>query len=389
MKRREFLQAGAASAALLPTPRALGANDRIRTALIGAGGRGRSIARWVNDLPNAEVAAVADLYAPRRDQAVEQLGNPCKPVDHYKRILDDKTIDGVLIGAPDHWHAPLILEVAAAGKDVYCEKPITQNAAEGEKLLQGVESSAQIVQTGTQQRSWDHFIQAKDVIHSGALGQVTFIECYWYQNYRVSEKVEHFDTSKLDWDLWLGDRPKQPFDPMKFRRWRFFWDFGGGIFTDLLTHWIDTIQWIMDSPAPKTVQASGTTHFQHWVETPDTVVGTMLYPQNFTVMHHSSMIGSLEGGGIVFRGEKAMLKLTRDGFALYPEGIIKPEITRLSKPRMQVRRSGDGTRTNVANWLDCMRSRQQPNAPVRAGVEAALTAHLCNQAMREKRIVTV
>ena len=389
MNRRDFLHAGVASAALLPTPNVLGANDRIHVALIGAGGRGRSITRWVKEIPDAEVVAVSDLYTPRRDQAVEQFGKPCKAVKHYKQILDDKSIDGVMIGAPDHWHVPLVLEAIAAGKDVYCEKPITQNIAEGEKLIAGVEASSQVVQTGTQQRSWDHYIHAKDVIQSGALGQITFVECYWYQNYRVSQKVEKFDTSKLDWDLWLGTRKKQPFDPMKYRRWRFFWDFGGGIFTDLLTHWIDTIQWIMDSPTPHTVQATGTTHFQDWVETPDTVVGTMIYPKNFTVMYHSSMIGSLEGGGIVFRGDKAMLKLTRDGFALYPEGTIKQELTHLPEARIEVRRSGDGTKSNVANWLDCMRSRKQPNSYVRAGVEAANTSHLCNLAMLEKRIVTV
>ena len=200
---------------------------------------------------------MSDLYTPRRDQAVEQFGKPCKPVKHYKQILDDQSIDGVLIGTPDHWHVPLVLEAIAAGKDVYCEKPITQNIAEGEKLIAGVEASNQVVQTGTQQRSWDHYIHAKDIIQSGALGQITFVECYWYQNYRVSQKIEKFDTSKLDWDLWLGTRKKQPFDPMKYRRWRFFWDFGGGIFTDLLTHWIDAIQWIMDSPAPHTRPGHG------------------------------------------------------------------------------------------------------------------------------------
>jgi len=128
----------------------------------------------------------------------------------------------------------------------------------------------------------------------------------------------------------------------------------------------------MDSPTPHTVQATGTTHFQDWVETPDTVVGTMIYPKNFTVLYHSSMIGSLEGGGIVFRGDKAMLKLTRDGFALYPEGSVKQELTHLPEARIEVRRSG-----------------KRPNSHVRAGVEAANTSHLCNRAMLEKRIVSV
>ncbi len=386
MQRRQFLQASAA--ATLPTATATGANDRINVALIGAGGRGRSVARWVHNRNDAAITTVCDVYTPRLEQALGQFGPNCKSEKHYKNVLEDKSIDGVLIGTPDHWHVPLVLEAIAAGKDVYCEKPVTQNAGEAGRLLQGVESSSQIVQTGTQQRSWDHFLQARNVISSGELGQITFVEMFWYQDYMRSKQIENIDPSQLDWDLWLGTRQKQSFDPMKYRHWRFFWDFAGGIFTDLLTHWIDVVQWYMDSPQPSKVLGSGTTHFQDWVETPETVTATILYPSNYTVLYHSSMIGSLEGGGIVFRGSKAMMKLNRDGFSVYPEGIIQQEITRLPEPSLHVPRTGDGTKSNVENWLECMRNRKQPNATVRAGVEAANTAHLCNQAMREQRVVT-
>src|SRR5205085_7170362 len=128
--------------------------------------------------------------------------------------------------------------------------------SEGEKLIGEVERSGRVVASGTQQRSWDHYLLAKQMVDAGRLGQITLAQCYWYQDYLRERRPEtEIDVSKLDWKKWLGPAPDQPFDPIKFRRWRFFWDFGGGIFTDLMTHWIDVIQWFMKSPRPQTVTA--------------------------------------------------------------------------------------------------------------------------------------
>jgi predicted dehydrogenase len=365
-----------------------GPNDRIRVALIGAGGRGRSVARLVHRDKGAEVMAVCDVYGPRREQAAQQFGPVAKQVKDYRAILDDKGIDAVIIGTPDHWHTSMVLDAVAAGKDVYCEKPVTQRLDEGDKLIAGVEKSGRVVATGTQQRSWDHYLEAKDLIQRGELGRITYVETYWFQNYTKSNQVEDIDLSQLDWKQWLGPRPAQPFDAIKFRRWRFFWDFGGGVFTDLMTHWIDVIQWFMNSPVPKEVHATGATHFATWFEAPDTATATIHFPNNYTVMYHSSMSGSLDGGGIIFRGDKALMKLTRDGFAVYPEGVIRAEDTRYPEPSVERKATTEGTKTNVENWLECIRTRRTPNANIRAGVEAARTSHLANIAMRERRIVT-
>jgi predicted dehydrogenase len=386
MKRRDFLQAGAAATLLAPQ-RILGANDRVRVALIGAGGRGRSVTRYARQAPNVDVVAVSDVYVPRREQAAQELGGPAKPAKDYRDILGRKDIDGVIIATPDHWHTPMVLEAISAGKDVYCEKPVTHRPEEGDKLIAGVEGSKQVVATGTQQRSWDHYLAAKDIVDSGELGQITFVEMWWYQNYLTSKDPGEVDVSQLDWEQWLGAQPKQPFDAMKFRRWRFFWDFGGGIFTDLMTHWIDVVQWYMKSPQPQRVQASGSTHATTWLEAPDTVTATILYPQNYTVLYRTTLVGSLEGGGIQFRGSKAMLRLTRDGFALYPEGVVRAELTNLPEPTKTMQQTGDGTKTNIENWIACIRSRKTPNANIRAGVEAARTSHLANIAMRQEKIV--
>ena len=145
----------------------------------------------------------------------------------------------------------MTLDAVAAGKDVYCEKPVTHRIEEGDQLIQGVESSKRVVATGTQQRSWDHYILAKQLIDTGRLGKVTSVQTWWFQNYLKHVPTPEINARDLDWKAWLGSAPDQPFTDLKYRRWRFFWDFGGGAFTDLMTHWIDAVQWIMESPNPK------------------------------------------------------------------------------------------------------------------------------------------
>jgi predicted dehydrogenase len=386
MQRRDFLLS-AAPVALAPQ-RVLGANDRIRIGLIGTGGRCTYLGTRLKDLPGTEIVAACDVYEPRRLAAAEKMGPQAQTAADYRKVLDRTDVDAVVIGSPDHWHVPMTLDAVAAGKDVYVEKPVTHELSEGERLLRAVEKSGRIVATGTQQRSWDHYLLAKEIVESGRLGQITLVQCYWYQNYLRRPRTElEVEASRLDWKSWLGPARDQPFDPGRYRRWRFYWDFGGGIFTDLMTHWIDVIQWYMQSPAPKTVQASGSTHALHAWECPDTVNCSLLFPNNYTVIYYGTMVGSLEGGGIIFRGSEGMMKLTRDGFWVYREGQIPAENTAMPEPSMVVKNTGDGTVTNLKNWLDCIRSRKTPNAHLRAGVEAARTAHLANQAMREATII--
>jgi predicted dehydrogenase len=390
MNRRDFVTT-AASGTLLANGRALGANDRIRIGLLGTGGRCMYLASLLKALPGNEIVQTCDVYEPRRVAAAEKMGPQARPVEDYRTVLDNKEIDAVVVGAPDHWHTPMTLDAVAAAKDVYVEKPVTHTVAEGARLIAGVEASGRVVATGTQQRSWDHYLLAKEVIDSGRLGQITLAQCYWYQNYlgRPSDHapVNRIDPSKLDWKRWLGAAPEQPFDEVKYRRWRFFWDFGGGIFTDLMTHWIDVIMWYMKSPVLESVQASGATHALRDLQCPDTVNCCIQFPNNYSAVYYGTMNGSLDGGGILFRGSEAMMKLTRDGFWVYREGKIPAEGTALPEPDMIVRSSGDGTRTNLQNWLDSIRSRKTPNAHLRAGVEAATVSHLTNQAMRDARMV--
>jgi len=386
MHRRGFLKA--AAVAPFAAGRVLGANNRIRAALIGSGGRGKDLVRFIKNLPDVEMVAACYVFEPRYLEAAQIMGSQAETIKDYRRVLDRKDIDAVIIATPDHWHTTMTLEAMAAGKDVYCEKPVTHDLSEGDKLIAGVERSGRVVATGTQQRSWDHYILAKQIIDSGRLGQITFVRTWWYQDYVRTSKLSPIDQSKLDWEQWLGPAPKQPFELTRFRRWRLFWDFGGGVLTDLMVHWIDVVQWFLDSPSLKSVRASGVTHAVKGVETPDTVSVTMEFPQNYTAIYYGSMVGTLEDGGIVFRGTKGMLELTREGFKFYREGTLDKE-TREAPPEIAVKKTGDGTISNLANWLDCIRSRKMPNSHVRAAVASARTAHLANKAMRENRIIEV
>ena len=399
MQRREFLRTGAITA--LASQRVLGANDRIGVALIGCGGRGRGVTAYVPKIGGAEVRGVSDVYVPRRQQAAEQFGSTAKPFNDYRDVLNDKDIDAVVIGTPDHWHAPMTIEAVAAGKDVYVEKPVTHHLAEGDRLVRAVEESGQVVATGTQQRSWKHFLEAKELIDKGVLGKITFVRCHWSQNYSRfgSNPAPEVDLAQLDWDQWLGSAPKQPFNKTRFRFWRFFWDFGGGSITDLMTHWIDVIQWFMESPQPEEVHAAGTTYTQDWLEAPDTVTATMLFPEGYMAAYEGNMTFGLLGGGIVFRGDRAMMTLNRLGYNVYEEGARPFEAVSLPEPIHHFSRSeetstleridGTGTYDNVRNWLDCIRDRSKPNAHIRAGVEAAATSHWANKALREKKVLQV
>ena len=388
MNRRTFFSTAAATG-LLARQRVMGANERVRVGLIGSGGRGTYVAGIAAKIRDCEVVATADAAPGRREATAVKMGPQAKPVTDYRQILDNNEIDAVIIGSPDHWHARMVLDAVAAGKDVYCEKPVTHDVSEGDKLIAGVEQSKRVVATGTQQRSWDHFILAKQLIDSGQIGQVIMAQTYWYQNYiRLKWREEQLDPTTVDWKAWLGSAPDQPFSLVRFRHWRFFWDFGGGAFTDLMTHWIDVVQWFMNSPTLKTVQASGTTHVLTELQCPDTVNAAILYPENYTATYSGTMTSSIEDGGIVFRGTNGAMRLTRDGFTVYREATPKKNDMFLPDPEITMKSSGDGTISNVENWLSCIRSRKLPNAHIRAGVQAARTSHLANQAMRQGKIIS-
>ena len=371
--RRSFLTATALTA--ISQSRIMGANDRIHVGAIGTGGRCGQLLRALEAAGGNELVAVCDVYEPRR-KATRAKSPAAKEYTDHRELLDNKEIDAVVIASPDHWHVAMTTDAVSAGKDVYVEKPVTHTMEEGEPFIKAVRATDRIVQCGMQQRSWEHFRTAAEMIQSGKLGKVTQVRTYWFQNYNGHSKRPEVDTAQLDWKRWLGSAPEQPFEADRFFTWRWYWDFGGGAMTDLFTHWIDVVHMVMKSDAPLQAQLIGSRYVFPQRDCPDTLDASYEYP-GFLVSYDGTMISSVDDGGLEFRGTDATMKLTREGFQIFPEG------KNWHAPEMTVQSKGDGTITHMSNFLDCVRSRKQPNAPVETGVSAARPGHIGNMAYRK------
>ncbi len=372
--RRSFLVAGGLTA--VASTRAFGANDRLRIGVIGAGGRMQSLLSSAENtgLP-FEIAAISDVYTPRRDE-VKTRPSAAMAATHvdYRNVLDDNTVDAVIIATPDHWHVRIAVDALAAGKDVYLEKPVTHTIEEGATLGRAVRSSKQILQCGMQQRSWVHFRNAVDLIQGGSLGRITQVRTYWWQNYGSSWAPKPVDVAQLDWKQWLGGAPDQPFSLEKYNRWRWYWDFGGGAMTDLFAHWIDVVQWAMKADEPTTAFMLGDKYiFKDW-DCPDTIQAALRYP-GFGVVYEGMMSSSIDDGGLEFRGTEATLKISRAGMSIFRENVKGDR-----NPVSREESFEDGTTPHMRNFFDCIKTRRQPNAPVETGIAAARAGHIANLA---------
>ena len=381
--RRTFFTtaAGLAIGARVSAQTLTGANDRVRIGVIGTGGRARGLMNQLKGIAGAELVAVCDVYEPRMLQAADIAGPAALKVSDYRRILDNREIDAVLIGTPDHWHKTMTLDAVSAGKDVYVEKPVSHTIEEGAEMVRAIEASKQVVQTGTQQRSWEHWVLGKQIIDSGKLGQITFVHTYWYQHARAGNYAA-VAMDKLDWKAWLGPAPDQPFRPERFFQWRHFWDFGGGCLTDLMTHWIDVVHWYMDVEAPlSAVTIARSYNIKLW-ELPDTVTTTLEFPKNFLAAYLGTYVSRVDDGGLEFRGDRATLKIDRTRLAVYRDDAPYAPGSLTSEPEIFVRSSGDGSIAHLQNWIDCIRSRKTPAANIRVAHQAARTAHIANASLR-------
>ena len=404
LTRREFvskttrgaLALGAGMAVARPWARVLGANDRIRLGVIGPGGRGRALMRATKAIPSVELAAVCDVYDENARRALEMTDGKAQRFTDYRRLLDSKDLDGVIIGTPDHWHAPMIIDSVSAGKDIYCEKPMTHKLDEGPKIIEAVGASDRIVQIGMQQRSWDLFIRGREIVKSGHLGKIALVNTWWYQNaYRGTRRMDLKAPKPpgLDWDRWMGSAPKHDYEVARFRQWRHFRASGGGGLTDLLTHLIDVVQWYTGAATPASAMALGGNYqLKHW-EWPETVTAALEYPEGFSVNYSQSYITRHEGHRITFRGTLATLEINRSQLAVYEEGtrdipspLYEDEVMPANRrPVIQMKSIQDGTFPHLRNFVDCMRSRKEPNAPVTIGHEAVRGPHLANMSYLKGR----
>ncbi len=390
LTRRTFLGAAAAAVA---APRAFAADEAVRVGCIGTGGRCRQLLRALNRIPGVRVVALCDVD----DTAVAATRPQADPnaftTRHYKELLDRKDVHAVLVATPDHWHVPVTVDACAAGKDVYVEKPLTHGRAEEAAVLEAPARHGRVVQVGMQQRSMPHIQKAKDVLRSGRLGQVHKVHLTWNRSVdRVRKGPLGVDPKKVDWKAFVGPAPEQPFDEYRLRNWRWFWDFGGGLFTDLMVHWVDVAHWLLDLEHPLTATSVGSFVSAKGIwQTPDTVQTLLVYPGEIQVYFEGTFSNARNGAMIELMGTDATLYIDRGRYEIHPErGRVSYEELVLGKgPRgRDFYDKPDGEQLHLENWLQSIRSRQKPTAPVEAGVRAAAAAHLANEALRTGQVAT-
>jgi len=394
LSRRTFLQSSAlaaVTAGYTATARGFAANETIQVGCIGTGGRCRRLMQSLQSIPGVKITAVCDVWETHLAEG-KKLADPAAFATAYsEELLARKDVDAVVIGTPDHWHVPLTIAACAAGKDVYVEKPLTHDLKEGAAVIAAQNEHRRIVQVGTQQRSMPHIQKGYELVKSGALGTIHKTTLSWNRNTpRANRPNLNIDPKTVDWKRFLGNAPTQPFDEYRFRQWRWFWDFGGGIFTDLMVHWIDVVHWLLDLDHPQLAMSVG--QFQSardlW-ETPDTVQTLLSYENGVQAHFEGTFSNARYGARVEFMGTEGTLYIDRGGYQVFPDRNKKLPASELiigSGPRgADFYDQPDGETLHLANWLECIRTRQRPHCPAEAGVSAASAAHLANLSLRQQQ----
>ena len=403
--RRQFIKASATAAALAPAVRTAGGfnthqvspSDEVRLGILGVGRQGRYNMRKFMEHPECKVVAVCDVYGPHLKAAQELTS--AKPYKDFRKILDRNDVDALVISTPDHWHPLMTVMGCQASKDIYIEKPISVAVSEGRKMVEAAQRSQRIVQVGTQQRSGLHFQQAVKLVQDGELGEISSVRTWNFGNSTpqgIGNPPDSDPPSDLDWDMWLGPAPKVRFNPNRFgvfeNNWsyfRWFWDYAGGMMTDWGVHLLDIVQWAMKTDAPERISTSGDKFvLQDNRETPDTLTATYRYPGFICTYENRLTNGSPITGrsyGIEFYGSNGTLFLDRQGFEITPESTQSGDRNIPRMYSMQAENTNDNSRDHVRNFLDCIKTRNQPVSDIEIGHRSTTTCLLANISYRTGR----
>jgi len=424
LSRRHFLQSTSALAAAAPAPATPAtANGKIQVGVIGTGARSHELMQALMTVPGAQIVGVTDAYKGRVERALERVGNSARSYPSFKDILSNKSIDAVVVATPDHWHKSIVIQAVEAGKDVYCEKPLTYTAAEGMEIVRAAEKAKRIVQAGSQGVSSQTQAKAREWIRSGKLGKVTMIRAAYNRNTASGAWIYPIppDASPktVDWETFLGPAPKRPFSLERFFRWRCYEEYSGGIATDLFVHLCTTIHYLMDAKAPSRVMAMG--ELYRWTtsrDVPDTLNAILEYPEGFAVNLSSTFNNQLSaGGGFQILGTEGSIVLG-DGMSFHAENAVEDnrwiveswpsrleaeyyknpkvresEMPQTWKPKLRgesevYHETGtDATAAHLSNWVDSIRSRKPPYEDALAGHRAAVCAHMVNRSVKQRRMV--
>ena len=420
--RRSFLRAGATLATALAASKPVPANSRIAVGFIGCGARAHELIESVKQHPAAEITAVVDAYTGRVERALQRLGGRGRVYKHYHDLLADKSIDAVVVATPDHWHRQMVLDAVRAGKDVYCEKPLTHRSSEGLEIMDAARSTSRIVQVGSQVMSYHMVTKAKELIREGRLGQITMIRAAYNRNTASGAWIYPIppDASRetVNWEMFLGPAPKRPFSLERFFRWRCYSDYSGGVTTDLFVHLTTTIHFLMDAKMPSAAMAMG--QLYRWKESrevPDTMNAILEYPEGFAVSLSTTFNNQLDvESGFQVLGTQGSLVLGGGGLTFYPEAavednrwivgswpqaledayyrdpkVIATEVEAAKRPKpvkQEFREPGpEPTFAHFGHFFASIQSRKPYWEDATAGHRAAACAHMINLSSREKRVV--
>lgn len=411
VNRRSFLSTGAAATLTAAGyDRVLGANQRIGLGFIGYGLIGKRHVLDFQEQKDADCIAVAEVHRGRRDEAVKQLGGSAKGTDDFRRLLDDKQVQAVVISTPDHWHALQTMLACASGKDVYVEKPLTLFVREGRWMIDVARRHRRVVQVGTQQRSGLHYQRARELVRSGSVGKVSSVRMGTFRNVMpgFGRPADSDPPPELDWDRWLGPAPGRRYNSNRaIYHFRWFWDYSGGQMTNLGAHSLDILHWFLDVPGPTAVSAAGGRFsLLDNGETPDTQDVLFEYPGFTAIWSHREACAGSSKGGLEFYGPKGSLNLSRSGFALTADRKVPPEnavpqftgahpaggpkrkeIAELmefwTKPiEDKTGNSREQFRLHARNFLDCIKSRQTPISDLESAHRVTTACHLANLSLR-------
>jgi predicted dehydrogenase len=413
MNRRDFLGKSAAVIAgsvVLPTTalsyeNIVGANDRISLAHIGNGSRGGDldlIASKLKTSHHVEMTTVCDLWSVNREKAVatnaKYYGRAPRAVQHFEEVLAMKDIDGVLISTPEHSHSPILKLAAEAGKDAYVEKPMGNVLAEAKAARDAVIQAKTIVQVGTQHRSEPYQVAAQKVVASGALGDISKIEIVWNYHgprWRGREEVKQIRELDTDWSKWLMNKPARPFDPQMYFEFRLYKEFSSGIPDQWMSHAMDVVHWFMQDNYPKSAVAHGGVFAWHdGRQNADTFQALLEYPKGFLVSYSTSF-GNDAPSFTRYMGKKAtLINIGGEGSPRYQ--LIQEKGTHEDDSDIDQKRESkfitlpgqtglppmgidDLSLEHMANWFECMRSRQQPHATVHEGFAHSVACTMAAQ----------
>jgi predicted dehydrogenase len=396
--RREFLGVGAAMPLMAASAaRIIGANDRISIGVIGAGGMGfghvRLLQKMIETGTNLRVAAVSDIYTRRKQRAKEFLKLEDKGVHHdYHDLLARNDIDAVFVVTPDHWHYRMGMDALAAGKDLYLQKPMTLTIEEAKEVAAETSKSGRVVQIGSQYATEPHCRKAREIVQQGLIGKPLWAQGTYSRNTYHGEWNYSIDpegtAESIDWKRFLGSAPKRPFSQDRYFRWRKYWDYSGGIATDLLYHRLVPFLSVLGPQFPVRVSANGGIYIHKDREVPDNVTTTIEYP-DFMIIMSSSMTSEEPNRQLhpVIMGHEGMIEFRGEELVVRPEPIYKKKFMEKTGQEQLIipMQAPDRHTAHMQNFFDCMRSRQLPNLNADFGYKTMVAIGLGVDAYRESR----